>query len=72
MFVLSKLKSMVRIDPKHFNRGLPEAISDSLNAKLANKVSQQHKQRGDLCQLSAGGLEQETEQKLTNSDQHIH
>ena len=38
MFVLSKLKSMVRIDPKHFNRGLPEAISDSLNAKLANKV----------------------------------
>ena len=38
MFVISKLKSMVRIEPKDFNRELSEAISDTLNAKLANKV----------------------------------
>ena len=29
---------MVRIEPKDFNRELSEAISDTLNAKLANKV----------------------------------
>ena len=29
---------MVRIEPKDFYRELSEAISDALNAKLANKV----------------------------------
>ena len=38
MFVLSTLKSMVRIDPKNFNRSLAESISDALNGKLSNKV----------------------------------
>ena len=38
MYVISKLKSMVRIEPKDFYRELSEAISDALNAKLANKV----------------------------------
>ena len=38
MFVISKMNSIVRIEPKHFNRELPDALSDVLNAKLANKV----------------------------------
>ena len=38
MFVLSTLKSMVRIDPKNFNRSLAESISEALNGKLSNKV----------------------------------
>ena len=48
MFVISKLKSMVRIEPKHFSRPLPEAISDVLNAKLANKVV---KDVGKYCHM---------------------
>ena len=32
------MNSIVRIEPKHFNRELPDALSDVLNAKLANKV----------------------------------
>ena len=40
MFILSRLKSLVRIDPKDFERPLPEALSDVLNAKLANKILQ--------------------------------
>ena len=38
MFVLSKLSSIVRLEPKSFNRPLPDALSEALNAKLANKV----------------------------------
>jgi DNA-directed RNA polymerase subunit E'/Rpb7 len=40
MFVLSRLKSLVRLEPKDFNRPLPEALADVLNAKLANKIVQ--------------------------------
>ena len=38
MFVLSKMASIVRIEPRHFKQQLPDALSDALNAKLANKV----------------------------------
>jgi len=38
MFVLSKMTSIVRIEPKQFSKQLPDALSDALNAKLANKV----------------------------------
>ena len=38
MFMLSKLRSLVRLEPWGFDRPLPEALSDALNAKLANKV----------------------------------
>ena len=40
MFILSQLKSLVRLEPKEFNRPLPEALADVLNAKLANKIVQ--------------------------------
>jgi len=40
MFILSRLKSLVRLEPKEFNRPLPEALADVLNAKLANKIVQ--------------------------------
>ena len=38
MFILTKLKSLVKIEPRDLNRSLPEALSDTLNAKLSNKV----------------------------------
>uniref|UniRef100_A0A1L8DGS7 DNA-directed RNA polymerase III subunit RPC8 n=1 Tax=Nyssomyia neivai TaxID=330878 RepID=A0A1L8DGS7_9DIPT len=38
MFVLSELKTTVRIAPELFNLKLPEAIKDEINRKLANKV----------------------------------
>ena len=40
MFILSRLKSLVRLEPKEFNRPLPEALADVLNAKLSNKIVQ--------------------------------
>ena len=38
MFVISKMTSIVRIEPKSFGREMPDVITDVLNAKLANKV----------------------------------
>ena len=38
MFVISKMTSIVRIEPKMFGREMPEVVTDVLNAKLANKV----------------------------------
>ena len=38
MFVLSKMTSMVRIEPKQFHKALDDALTDALNSKLANKV----------------------------------
>lgn len=38
MFVISKITSLVRLEPRFFSRPLPDALSDALNAKLANKV----------------------------------
>ena len=38
MFVLSKMTSIVRIEPSKFNKPLPDALSEALNSKLANKV----------------------------------
>jgi DNA-directed RNA polymerase III subunit RPC8 len=38
MFVISKMASIVRIEPKDFQRDLPDALSRVLNTKLANKV----------------------------------
>ena len=32
------MSSIVRLDPRNFNRSLPDALSEALNAKLANKV----------------------------------
>ena len=32
------MSSIVRLEPRDFNRPLPEALSEALNAKLANKV----------------------------------
>ena len=40
MIILSRLKYRVLIDPKDFERPLPEALSDILNAKLPNKILQ--------------------------------
>ena len=38
MFILSKLRSVVRLEPSSFDRALPEALSDILTEKLANKI----------------------------------
>ena len=38
MFILTKMRSVVRLDPSTFERPLPEALSDVLTEKLANKV----------------------------------
>eukprot|EP00842_Homolaphlyctis_polyrhiza_P004499 jgi/Hompol1/504/HPOL_005334-RA len=38
MFVLSRLKDIVRVLPKDFTKGLTEAITEGLNQKYANKV----------------------------------
>merc|ERR1712156_1015535 len=38
MFILSELKSLVRLLPKGFNKSLEEQLTDELNRKLANKV----------------------------------
>ena len=38
MFILTKMKSVVRLDPNTFERELPEALSEALTEKLANKV----------------------------------
>ena len=40
MFILSRLRSLVRLEPKEFSRPLPEALADVLNAKMANKILQ--------------------------------
>ena len=38
MFILTKMKSVVRLDPNTFERELPDALSEALTEKLANKV----------------------------------
>ena len=38
MFILSKMKSVVRLEPSSFERSLPDALKDALTEKLANKV----------------------------------
>ena len=38
MFILTKMRSTVRLEPTSFERSLPEALSDVLTEKLANKV----------------------------------
>ncbi len=38
MFVISELSSLVRLEPDTFDKDLPEALSDALTKKLANKV----------------------------------
>ena len=38
MFILTKMKSVVRLEPSSFERSLPDALKDALTEKLANKV----------------------------------
>ena len=38
MFILTKMRSVVRLEPSNFERALPDALSDALTEKLANKV----------------------------------
>merc|ERR1711973_1048213 len=38
MFVLSELKSLIRLLPKGFDKTLQEQLTDEINRKLANKV----------------------------------
>ena len=38
MFVLCRLRSLVRLPPSDWSRPLPEALTDVLNRKLANTV----------------------------------
>ena len=38
MFILTKMRSVVRLEPINFERDLPDALSDALTEKLANKV----------------------------------
>ena len=38
MFILTKMRSVVRLEPNSFQRDLPEALSEVLTEKLANKV----------------------------------
>ena len=38
MFILTKMKSVVRLEPSSFERSLPGALKDALTEKLANKV----------------------------------
>ena len=38
MFILTKMKSVVRLEPSSFERSLPDALQDALTEKLANKV----------------------------------
>ena len=38
MFILTKMRSVVRLEPNKFERDLPDALSDALTEKLANKV----------------------------------
>jgi len=38
MFILSELRSLVRLLPRGFDKSLEEQLSDELNKKLANKV----------------------------------
>ena len=38
MFILTKMKSVVRLEPSTFERELPESLSEALTEKLANKV----------------------------------
>merc|ERR1712126_451199 len=38
MFILSELKSLVRLFPRGFNKSLEDQVTDELNRKLANKV----------------------------------
>ena len=38
MFILTKMKSVVRLEPSSFERSLPDALKDTLTEKLANKV----------------------------------
>lgn len=39
MFVLAEFKDTVRIQPMNFKYKLNDVVSDELNKKLANKVS---------------------------------
>ena len=38
MFILTKMRSVVRLEPNSFQRDLPEALSEVLTEKLANKI----------------------------------
>ena len=38
MFVLSEIKSLVRLLPKGFDKSLEEQLTDELNRKLSNRV----------------------------------
>ena len=38
MFILTKMQSVIRLEPRQFDRDLNEALSDRLNDKMANKV----------------------------------
>ena len=38
MFILTKMKSVVRLEPSTFERELPDSLSEALTEKLANKV----------------------------------
>ena len=38
MFVLSECTSLVRLPPRNLNKSLPDAITEELNRKIANKV----------------------------------
>lgn len=38
MFVLTELKSTVKVDPSQFNKSLADVSKNELNKKLANKV----------------------------------
>lgn len=38
MFILTKMQSVVRLEPREFSRDLNHALTDRLNDKMANKV----------------------------------
>lgn len=38
MFVLTRLRSLVRLPPPEWSRSMPEALLDILNKKMANTI----------------------------------
>jgi len=38
MFVLSEIRTLIRLLPKGFDKSLDEQLTDEINRKLANKV----------------------------------
>ena len=52
MFVLCRLRSMVRLPPDRWSRPLPEALKEELNRRLANTVLHKVRKRDETIENS--------------------